>query len=556
MAGDCQVTDAPEPTGQPILVVDDDDGNRLLHATALRRAGLTTLEAATGLAALSIIDATEVGVVVTDNAMPGMTGIDMVRTLRSRAETQTLPVILVTGSGHDQTVIEGLEAGADDFLVKPVRLEELVARVRAHLRTRAAWADVVRAELVVRGAVISALGSLNLAADPEEAAEAVVRELSTRTDSGFVSVAQVSPDGRMHELATYNRTAGVRRGGEAFQKDLAAYLLGRAATGPWVEHTIGGETEPTTSLRDADVELVASSPIYAADDLVGLLSIGVVADDRASTTTRQAKLLAAAVDYAGVLGAVAGSALAGRRQSAAERARLERILDARAFRTVYQPIVELDGLTAVGYEALTRFDDGRPPDVRFAEAARAGLGGAFELAAIRMAIEGSAALPTGAFVSVNLSPRTSVERSAEIRAIVDSTDRPVVIELTEHVRIEDYAELRRTLGTLGQRVQVAVDDAGAGFASMRHILELEPAFAKLDLSLVRGIDGDDLRQALAAGLHYYALRTGCRLIAEGVETQAEADTLKRLGIDLGQGYLFGRPRAMDDPAWPEPSARG
>jgi EAL domain-containing protein (putative c-di-GMP-specific phosphodiesterase class I) len=93
-------------------------------------------------------------------------------------------------------------------------------------------------------------------------------------------------------------------------------------------------------------------------------------------------------------------------------------------------------------------------------------------------------------------------------------------------------------------VQVAVDDAGAGFASMRHILELQPSFAKLDISLVSGIDGDDLRQALAAGLNYYALRTGCRLIAEGVETQAEADTLRRLGIEFGQGYLYGRPQPV------------
>jgi predicted signal transduction protein with EAL and GGDEF domain len=99
---------------------------------------------------------------------------------------------------------------------------------------------------------------------------------------------------------------------------------------------------------------------------------------------------------------------------------------------------------------------------------------------------------------------------------------------------------------LGSHVQVAVDDAGAGFASMRHILELRPTFAKLDMSLVRGIDDDDLRQGLAAGLNYFALRTGVRLIAEGVETQAEADALQRVGIELGQGYLYGRPARVAD----------
>ena len=90
---------------------------------------------------------------------------------------------------------------------------------------------------------------------------------------------------------------------------------------------------------------------------------------------------------------------------------------------------------------------------------------------------------------------------------------------------------------------IAVDDAGAGYASLRHILELGPTFAKLDISLVRGIDGDDLRQAMAAGLQYFALRTACELIAEGVETAAEAETLRRIGVEYAQGYLFGEPFA-------------
>jgi EAL domain-containing protein (putative c-di-GMP-specific phosphodiesterase class I) len=92
---------------------------------------------------------------------------------------------------------------------------------------------------------------------------------------------------------------------------------------------------------------------------------------------------------------------------------------------------------------------------------------------------------------------------------------------------------------------LSVDDAGAGYASLRHILELRPTYAKLDISLVRRIDGDDLRQALAAGLQYFAHRIGCRLIAEGVQSHAEADVLRRLGIEYAQGYLFGRPAIVE-----------
>ena len=115
-----------------------------------------------------------------------------------------------------------------------------------------------------------------------------------------------------------------------------------------------------------------------------------------------------------------------------------------------------------------------------------------------------------------------------------------MLELTEHVPIDDYAVLRQAIADLGD-VGLAVDDAGAGYASFRHILELRPRYAKLDLTLIRGIDGDDLRQGLAAGLQYFADRTGCRLIAEGVESSGEAAVLEQLGIEYAQGYLFGRP---------------
>ena len=132
-----------------------------------------------------------------------------------------------------------------------------------------------------------------------------------------------------------------------------------------------------------------------------------------------------------------------------------------------------------------------------------------------------------------------------LRAHLDGTNRQIVLELTEHAPISDYTDLRQAIERLGA-VQVAVDDAGAGYASLRHILELRPAYAKLDISLVRGIDADELRQAMAAGIQYYALRTGCRLVAEGVETDEEANVLRSLGVDLAQGYLFGRPERLGD----------
>ena len=255
---------------------------------------------------------------------------------------------------------------------------------------------------------------------------------------------------------------------------------------------------------------------------------------------RRAKLLAAAIDYASVLSATAGTAFADRRDIAATQARLRNQLMAREYHPVFQPIVDLRTREVMGFEALTRFDDGTAPDVRFGEADRSGLGPEYELATIRAALAAAAHLPTTAFLSINVSPAFVLKARRRFRQLLAESGRPLVLELTEHVAIDDYPLVRAALGKLGD-VGLAVDDAGAGYASLRHILELRPTFAKLDISLVRGIDGDDLRQALAAGLQFFASRTGCRLIAEGVESDGEADVLRGLGIELGQGFLFGRP---------------
>ncbi len=526
-----------------VLVVDDQEDLRRLLVLALRRNRLNVVEASSGESALEVLESTPVDVLVLDVGLPGMSGMDVVRTLRLRAETSTLPILLITGSGSDKGVIEGLEAGADDFLAKPVRLDELVARVRAHLRSRAAWSGVVEDELRVRTSVVGALSRMALSSDPEAAAEAVVSELARLTDSAFIEVLQMTANDRFQPLATYSTDTGVVRGGPPAEPRRARFLNERALVGPWV-------AQPDRDSRDSPIwdlglGLIAGAPIYSKDSLVGVLLIGVSRDDAGRYHDRPAKLMAAAIDYASILTAVAGAALADRRAVRAEGTRLEQVLADRAFGVVFQPIVDLETRDVVGYEALTRFNDGTPPDVRFADAARLGLGEDFELAAMMKAMQESIKLPGDVFLSINISPAVALGSKSELRAQLNDSTRQIVLELTEHVPIGDYGQLRAAIEELGN-VQIAVDDAGAGYASMRHILELRPTYAKLDISLVRGIDQDDLRQAMAAGIQYYALRTGCRLIAEGVETDDEANALMTLGVDFAQGYLFGRPARLPD----------
>ncbi|HTC85748.1 MAG TPA: EAL domain-containing protein [Candidatus Acidoferrum sp.] len=529
------------PAPSAVLVVDDDNDTRGLVMFALQRAGFIVIGAESGEAGLDIIRKEPIGLVVLDMGMPGMSGTDVVRVLRSRASTATLPILLMTGSGDQYSVISGLDAGADDFLPKPVRLDELVARVNAHLRKQATWSTVVEDELRTRTSVVAALAHLTISSVPEEAAEAVIRELAERTNSDFVGVQQVGAGGQLHELATYNHSAGVRRGGHALSPAHSLRVLARAREGPWVE-----EVEPlrsgerTTSFESAALGFAVGAPIYRGDDLVGLLTIGVSGNARTVPLVRRSKLLAAAIDYAAVLSTIAGPAFAYHRDLAATRARLRRVLTAGEFSPVFQPIVELETRTVVGFEALTRFADGTAPDVRFEEAAGMGLGSEYELATIRAALRAASALPDDVFLSINVSPGLVLSGDRRFRKLLAASTRALVLELTEHVPIDDYGGVRTALSKLGD-VGLAVDDAGAGFSSFRHILELRPTYAKLDISLVRGIDGDDLRQALAAGLQYFADRTGCRLIAEGVESAAEAEVLQRLGVEYGQGYLLGRP---------------
>ena len=186
-----------------MLVVDDAADLRRLIAVALRRADFEVIEAPSGEAALEIIETQQVDVIVLDMGLPRMSGTDVVRALRARPDTQTLPVLLMTGSGTSQSVIEGLDAGADDFLAKPVRLDELVARVRAHLRSHAAWSRLVADELRVRASVVAALGHMTLSTEPEAAAEAVVNELARRTDAPFIGVLQLVSGSRLQPLASY-----------------------------------------------------------------------------------------------------------------------------------------------------------------------------------------------------------------------------------------------------------------------------------------------------------------------------------------------------------------
>ncbi len=224
------------------------------------------------------------------------------------------------------------------------------------------------------------------------------------------------------------------------------------------------------------------------------------------------------------------------------RARVERAIAGEGWHLVYQPVVDLATRAIVGFEALARFTDPpeRGPQAWFAEAAEVGLAVELELAAVAAALAELPRIPAEAYLAVNVSQRTV--RSAALAESLGPHGRRIVVELTEHERVDDYAALAAALGRLRELgVRVAIDDAGAGFASLRHILDVRPDIVKLDVTLTRGIDTDPARRALAVALISFAEQMGITIVAEGIETAEELEALRGLGVRLGQGYHLGRP---------------
>ena len=228
---------------------------------------------------------------------------------------------------------------------------------------------------------------------------------------------------------------------------------------------------------------------------------------------------------------------------------VERVLDQSAFDIAMQPIVDIATGRVAGHEALCRFKPApyRPPNEWFDLAATVGLSQDLECRVIDRALEFLPALDPDQYISINISPDT-LAAGRLVPLLQDVSSGRVQVEVTEHAVIADpdlfafeAARLRRG----GARL--AVDDAGAGYSGLQQIIRLRPDVIKLDMSLTRDIDTDPARRSLAAAMVKFAADTAARVVAEGVETRAEFDMLRRLAVSYGQGYYLGRPEIRQPP---------
>jgi EAL domain-containing protein (putative c-di-GMP-specific phosphodiesterase class I) len=236
--------------------------------------------------------------------------------------------------------------------------------------------------------------------------------------------------------------------------------------------------------------------------------------------------------------------------AAEERERLRRgmssIIAGRGRHAVLQPIVDLATGQGVAAEGLSRFDAGelgpRAPAQWFDDAARLGLREELELATAASVLDLiDDGLPSVVSLAVNLAPPTVLSEGFDTLLAGRPLSR-IIVEMTEHAPVDDYDELCAVLRPhREQGLRVAVDDAGAGYSSLKHVLALQPDLIKVDMALVRGCDRDLARRTLLSALTDFAEATDCRLVAEGVETEDELRSVAACGVHLAQGYFLGRP---------------
>ena len=559
-----------DTTGCRIYIADDVAANRALLETILARGGFTDVQLfGDGGALLEGIAAAEPDLVLLDLRMPTVDGFEVLRRLADRRTTDIyLPVLVLTAETGQESRREALDLGADDYVSKPFDAREVLLRVRNLLQTRmlhrtlrtenvglAAEADHARQDLSDRerewADVAESLAALQVRATTEETANAICNELKRISGLSSVMIIAVDAAGQAVPLAIdgpVDMRLGVNR---AIPEAHIAPWRERIGRRPWV-----GPWEPAVDsvarrLAGDTPSAMAVLPLNTSQGLLGAMVATTAMTDGIAYLTARLPVL---TSFSAVTAALLAPGILERQRRGAIRAQLEHVLETSSFTPVFQPIVELGTDRIIGFEALTRFTDGMRPDRRFADADAVGLGLELEAVTMAAALEAAMALPRGGWLSLNVSPAFLMDPFRPRRILGDRNGRTLVLEITEHVAIEDYERFRAAVAALGSSVSLAVDDAGAGYSSFRHILELRPDFVKLDIGLVRGIDKDDVRQALVAGIVYFAQRTGCSLIAEGVETEGERATIESLGVEFGQGFLLSRPASSE--TFREPSTTG
>ena len=537
----------PEAIPSRIVIVDDNPDDRQLEARLLREAitDLEIIEVADAATWATVLGAGHFDLVVTDYHLNWSDGLRVLREVRARYPDR--PVVMVTGTGTEELAVEAMKAGLEDYVLKEhgriQRLPRIVLsaleRSRGHALDRSTRMQLER-EVHERSLVTEALQRIHAGQDPQETAAIVCREIQETLGFDIAAIVWLLGDSLV-VLGIEGPVEAPLRVGGAFSPGLSLEYVERARSGEWIDDWFDESVEDTPfrrAWRQAGFSVANFVPLRRNGEIVGLL--GGASSNRWSLE-EMSRRLPSLVEFAAIAAALIEPAMSARRAAVAGVSEIRSIIAAQAFRPVFQPIVGLASRIVGGFEALTRFDDKVPPNSHFAAARAAGVGPELEAATLETAIQAAEQLPPWAFLSLNVSAELVLSEQG-IEHLIARTDRQIVLELTEHEEGIDGGAFTARARRFGDRVRLAVDDAGAGYAGLRRVLEIRPEFVKLDIGLVRGVDKDPAREAMIAGMVHFARETECSLIAEGIEYDAERRVLKALGVSFGQGYLLGRPQ--------------
>jgi PAS domain S-box-containing protein len=399
-----------------------------------------------------------------------------------------------------------------------------------------------------RLAILDIMQEVRRADSLRETAEAFCRAATNLSSIDAAVMVLVQGDGTLLTIGTGGEHLGGAASGSTLDFPRPEYLIERSDAGAWwlnlTSNRLIVDDAFTARMIERGFTTVGNVPIRWEGELVGILALASKDVDGPEWMSSRLPVFEELGSYAGALFGAEAEVFS---KGESLRSEILSVITHQRFHCVFQPFVNLETGQVVGYEALTRFDGGERPDQRFLQAHTVGLGSELEEICAQTALDSARELPSEIWLSLNFSPAALINGHAA--KVVNGVTRRLVIEVTEHAQINNYAAIRKALKEIGN-CQLAVDDAGAGYTSLSHILELKPDFVKLDISMVRGIDTDPARQAMVAGMCHFASQSRTTLIAEGIETEAEANMLRTLGVPLGeagmlgQGYLFGRPSPL------------
>jgi len=526
-----------------ILVIDDDVELTRTVCDALEAHGYEALGANSGEHGLELAYTQHPHLVLLDVMMPGMDGYQVCRELQF-GYTKDIPVVFLTAKTELANMMEANRSGASAYVTKPFRTEGLLQTVRDVLRDASVYFDEitglptlanVQVEVQRRLFDHSQLGILYVTLDGVHTLE---------QQQGFEAVDEV--------FRVIGRRLSETRGRLIRNEDFVSVSsLGNAflvVLAPARDRGFVDEDDLRLVKRRLEGELLGfledelESKLLAHVDLyVGYSRLGQ------SPKIRFRRALLEAIERA----------TRGIQQERSEvqhrlSAEFERVVSGSQITCVYQPIVALGDYGVIGYEILARGplqSELHRPDALFEVARAENRVAELDRLCRLMAARGSATLPKEYLRFINTEFIDLLSRSKGTMAVqefIDATPEELrgqtVIEITENSVIDDFVHMRHVVDRLREEgFRVAIDDAGAGYAGLQTMVEIEPDFIKLDMSLTRNLDRSLVKQKLVGTLHDFCLQAEIGLVAEGIETQPQLDVLLALGITYGQGFLFAHP---------------